>query len=238
MNSQNIRLMEIGPGTLWDQLVELYNQTFTDPLEWENHEEWKVKLNYDIDERFPVMHVMVAVHESEETQTVVGGMIFEHHRSSHVGFMSYILVKPEWRKNGISKAMLSTAINILSQIEQINNNELLAFLGDSENPKVVPDEKSCMPTNDRFNVMQRLGGKPIDFTYIQPCLVGGGGICRHLMLWSFDMFTYQTNDLSNSTLIKFLNDLYISLGIADPKVDENFIEMVNSIKAPVYMVAS
>ena len=127
MNSQNIRVIEVGTGILWDQFVELYNQTFTDPLEWENHEEWKAKMRYDIDERFPVMHLLVAIHESDSMQTVVGGMIFEHHRKSHAGFMTYILVKPEWRKHGISKSMLSAAINILSQIEQTNNHELLAF---------------------------------------------------------------------------------------------------------------
>jgi hypothetical protein len=229
--NRNIKLMEIGGGNLWDQFVKLYNKMFTNPLEWENPEEWKTKLSYnDTPENLPVIHVLVAVHEtSSETQEVVGGIVFEHHRRSHVGFMTYLAVAAQWRKHGLSKSMLSEAIKTLSNIESSNNGELFAFIGDTENPDVVPDEQSCMPTNARYQVMQRLGGQPLDFSYIQPKLVGGGGVCRHLMLWSFDISEYGDNCLTSEVLINFLKDEYRSLGIMNPETDEDFVEMVSSI---------
>lgn len=227
MNSNNIKLMEIGDGDLWNQFVKIYNEFFTNPLEWESPEEWKSKLSYkNTSDKLPVIHVLVAVHETEQhVQEVVGGIVFEHHRRSHVGFMTYIAVSPQWRKHGLSRALLVEAINKLCKIDF----NLKAFIGDTEDPNIMTDDKSCMPTHSRYNVMQRLGGTPLNIKYIQPQLIGGLGVCRHLMLWSFELPNKIYTNFDRDDLIDFLYDEYVSLGIETPHLNSDFTEMIASI---------
>lgn len=227
--------MEVQPGKLWNQFVHLYNKYFTNPLEWEDPELWKTKITYDIKENLPVVHVTVAVTQDHNGKDmVIAGMMYEHYRSSHVGFMTYLLVEPQWRKQGLSKALLSRAINELSKIEASSGN-YLSFIGDSENPDMINDSQSTMPTRDRYLVMQRLGGIPIDIKYVQPCLIGGSGFCHHLILWSFDVEPFG-NKISKETLVDFLSEEYKSLGIANPEFDKDFIEMTSTINKTVTLL--
>lgn len=227
--------MDVQPGELWNQFVDLYNKYFTNPLEWENPELWETKTTYDIKENLPVVHITVAVTTDQNGKDkVIAGMMYEHYRNSHVGFMTYLLVEPQWRKQGLSKSLLSMAINKLSKIEASSGNHL-SFIGDSENPDMVSDHQSNMPTRDRYLVMQRLGGTQIDVKYIQPPLIGGSGSCNHLMLWSFNVKPFG-NKISKETLVDFLLEEYKSLGIVNPEFDKDFIEMTSTINKTVILL--
>jgi len=80
---------------LLDRFVDLYNGNFPDPTEREDPAEWPKDR--------PV----------HRRWAVVGGLVFEHYRSSHCGLMTYLVIEADWRRKGVGRALVDRALSIL-----------------------------------------------------------------------------------------------------------------------------
>jgi len=214
-----------------DGFIKIYNKTFTDPREREDPAEWPARMWQKPPAPQPWTHLLVAL--SADSGRVVGGLVFEHYRGSHCGLLTYLVVESAWRKKGIARNLVDRALFTLIRDELDSGGKLKAVFCEIEDPQLVSDEDSAMPTCKRLHALLHLGARVLDLNYVQPGLVGGAGPCDHLLLLAFDLQNRSEEAvngrppeiMAGQTVYDFLHEFYRALGISDPEEDQSFKRM-------------
>jgi GNAT superfamily N-acetyltransferase len=138
---------------------------------------------------------------------ILGGICIEHYPRSNCGLLTYIVVAPQTRGQGIGKQLQTAAI------DELYARGVRYVFGELNDPRVTKLE----PTHeawDRVQRIQRWGARVVDTRYVQPSL--GEGRDRQLLLIVFG----QTGSIDGRVLRAFLDEFYevTEGGPPDPEI--------------------
>jgi GNAT superfamily N-acetyltransferase len=216
---QLIDLREHVRPDLLASFVELYTRTFTDPSEREDPAEWPPRLYGDLPAPQPRMHLLVAVDASGANERLLGGIAFEYYRGSCCGLLTYLVIDPAYRRQGLARQLVQNAIALLHLDAREHERKLRGVFSETEDPNQVGPHGNAMPPRERLTALSRLGARLIDIPYVQPALKGGSGPCRHLLLLAFHP---QTGSIAGNVVRDFLHEFYRALGVVAPEADADF----------------
>jgi GNAT superfamily N-acetyltransferase len=217
--------------SLLNDFIALYLRTFTDPAEREDPSQWAERLEHDLPEPQPRMHLLVAAEPGTGPNRVHGGLAFEYYRGSRCGLYTYLVVDPDRQRGGLAKAMLARAIEILKADARDHGEHLRAVFAESENPALVAADNNSMAPRDRLVALSRLGARWIDIPYVQPTLIGGSERCRHLFLLAFHHGGADPQAIEGAVVRDFLHEFYRALGVEQPDSDVDFLDQQSHIGA-------
>lgn len=217
---------------LLDQFIALYLRTFTDPSEREDPAPWAERLQRDPDEPQPRMHLLVAVRPDADGQPrVLAGLAFEYYRASRCGLFTYLTVDPIGQRQGLARALIGRALEILETDAAEFAVRLRAVFSETEDPNRVDARSGGLSPRDRLRILSRLGARWIDIPYVQPTLVGGSERCRHLLLLVFHHSGTAMDSIEGAAVRDFLHEFYRALDIDRPEADADFIRQDRHIGA-------
>jgi hypothetical protein len=107
------------------------------------------------------MHVLVATEDSQ----LLGGVTYELYPQSRCGFVTYLVVAPGARANGLGRRLFETAA---AELYAAGARAVFAEVND---PRVHGD-----PARPRLARFERWGARVLDVPYVQPSL--GEGLPR------------------------------------------------------------
>lgn len=225
---------------LLNSFITLYNETFTDTSEREDPNQWAIRMWLVPAELKHITHLLIAYTTDDSTgdRCLVGGLVFEHYLKSQCGLLTYLVIEKKWRQRGIARVLVDKALSILMQEEHNLGKQLKAAFCEVEDPQLVSDENSTMPTCERLQAIMSLGARVLNFKYIQPPLVGGSGHCNHLLLLAFDLQNFTKNtvnkphgiSMEGSVIREFLYEFYQVEKITKPddyEILSNMAEHLN-----------
>jgi GNAT superfamily N-acetyltransferase len=199
--------------------TRLYDETFTDPSEREDAAEWPDRLwgrEGDI-----TMHLLVSPVEGEDV--ISAGLAFEYFPKSRCGLLTYLAVRPQYRRRGLARTLVNRATTILADDARRDGGTLQAVLAETESPRLISPAESSIPPFERLKVFENLGARWIDIPYVQPALTPGGSRCRHLLLVAFPLL--EGHPPSVDAILAFLEELYQGLGVVEPLRDPDYLAM-------------
>lgn len=209
------------PNTAYlNDFITLYSTTFTDTSEAEDPSVWSKLLMDQVSKNDLCFNLLVALYNGQ----VIGGLAFEYYYDSECALLTYIVVRQEYRRKNVARNLVDNAKEILIKKADEANKCLKAIFAETEDP-IKLGSKADKFTYKRVDIIEKLGGKRIDFDYIQPQLAGGADRCRHLSLVVFPLNNEKT--IAGKIVKDFLNNFYQVLN--DDK-DSEFLEMKNQIK--------
>ncbi len=222
---------------LLDSFVILYDRTFVVPEEREDPASWGTRLSTSPSPPQPLMHLLVATPptSSSVSPQVLGGLAFEYYRISRCGLLTYLVVEPDYRKQGIARALVNRALRILRNDAKHEGQRLLAIFSETEDPTKVSIVESAIHSQDRGTVFARLGAKRIALPYVQPKLFGSPNRARHLMLLSFTQECKLTGYIPGWVLAGFLKEFYQALGSKKPEADPDYQLMNRYLQSDVVL---
>ena len=214
---------------LLNEFVKLYDETFTDPTEREDPAEWPERL-WGPDPINPRTHLIVAAASDGDSPNVIGGIMFEYYRESGCGLLTYLVVAPAHRKRGVAAELVNRARVVLDFDAGLADRTLEAIFAETEDPLSVKSA-SGMNVNDRLSALHSLGARWIDVPYVQPELQEGCGRSRHLLLldMSSSRSASHSSTVFGNVVRAFLDELYRTLGVADPGNDRDFVSMTDRL---------
>lgn len=220
---------------LIEEFIKLYDTTFVDPSERENPAQWFERLRNEYPPPQPKTHLLVAVEREKPTKPtfhVLGGLVFEFYRRSQCGLLTYLVIDPTFRRQGLARALVTAATTILLSDALTQARPLKAILAETEDPRLVADS-IVMNTRDRLTALAKLGAYVVDTPYVQPALEGGSGPCTHLLLVAFMPDGKSRRAIAGAVLRDFFLEFYQALGVADPTADANFATIARNLHAEI-----
>jgi hypothetical protein len=208
---------------LFDGFVKLYNEAFTDPTEREDPSEWPSRLRSNSGTR---LHIVTASRRDDPTDTV-GGLALDYFPESACGLFSYVVVDRSARRRGIAGDLFRRGRRALEEEAAAAGRELQAVFAETEDPSLVPPDRSAIPPNLRLEALSRLGARWIDLPYVQPEIAAGAGRCRHLLLLAFPLRDEAA--LRGETVLNFLKEFYTTTGVGRLESDHDFQAMRRGI---------
>jgi hypothetical protein len=139
------------------------------------------------------MHVTLAMDGGE----IAGGIAHELYPRSRCGFLTYLVVAPSARRQGLGRELLENATKTLY------GSGAIAVFGEVNDPRVHGE--AARPRLARF---VRWGARVLDVDYVQPSLGEGlerdRGLC--LIAWPYPEMAMP--DLPAATIRHFIDELY------------------------------
>lgn len=113
-------------------------------------------------------HVFVA----EAQGQVVGMRQFSYYKAASLGFFVYITVLPEWRRQGVGRMLVESAVAQCKFDAVSLGGKLDAIMFECERPELAEgDERQFR--EDRLTHFRKLGARIVSRTYLQPALADG-----------------------------------------------------------------
>lgn len=212
--------------------IDLYTRTFTEPSEREDPAQWSPRLYDDLAAPQPHMHLLVAV---DTHATLLGGVTIEYYRDCHCGLLTYLVINPAYRRQGLARQLIQGAIALLRQ--DAAGVELRGVFCETEDPDRVASQGNAMSPHERLIALAHLGARQIDLPYVQPALEGWDGRCRHLLLLAFYPDRTVTDIIESNVVRDFLHEFYRALGVTRPEADADFLAMDGYLKGVLPLVA-
>jgi GNAT superfamily N-acetyltransferase len=188
---------------------------------------WAMRLGGNLLSPQPITHLLVIVSSDKNLKlNVIGGLVFEYYRESSCGLLTYLLVKPSFRKRGLASKLIKKASKILNEDAKVEQSTLNAVFLESKNPKFPDRSLKKEKTDKNLSFLRKIGAQKVDIPYIQPQLEGGKGRCNYLSLMTIFSGKHLQVDYISGEIIKgFLYEFYQALGINKPDDDPDMIKM-------------
>ena len=212
--------------------TELYVPAFPIPTEQEDPDVWAPRL-WGAPDRLE-LHILVAGTNLAEParRTLAGGVAFELYRESECGLITYLIVAPALRQQGLGRLLVTRAVQMLDARAAALGGHLRAVFAETNDPARVSAASDSMDPRRRVEALRRLGGRIISMQYVQPELTPGQGRSHELLLLAFPMDESQVDSIDAERVIAFLEDFYRANGLDNPRQDAEFQAMVRSIGGP------
>ncbi len=188
----------------------VYRDAFPKADQVETPEVWLPLLNADLPPPAPILHLIVARHRSpvETAGAVVAGLVIEYFRRSRVALVTYIAVAPDYRRQGLGGRLLAKAVE---KVSKDNGDERPLIVAEVERPEAQNGDAARKAANARLSIMAALGGKRLDFSYIQPKLSVDQNAVTDLMLVALCAAGATASDVPAATVRAFLEEFFSSL---------------------------
>jgi ribosomal protein S18 acetylase RimI-like enzyme len=129
--------------------------------------------------------------------TLAGGCCVEAFARSRCALVTYLVVKPEFQRRGIARALLSAAL-------ALQPSDTRAVLLETHDDSVQAAD--VMQPRVRRRVLRRLGFRCLNLPYVQPRLSHASRKCRNLILAAHEAFALDPDAVAG-----FLREFYESL---------------------------
>lgn len=194
--------------------TNLYKDAFPKADQIETPDVWLPLLNADLPPPAPILHLIVARHRSpvEAAAAVVAGIVIEYFRRSRVALVTYIAVAPDYRRHGLGGRLLAKAAD---KVSKDNGGIRPLIVAEVERPEVQSTDSDRRAADARLSVMAALGGKRLDFAYIQPRLSPDQNVVTDLMLVTLESPGAAASDVPAATVREFLEEFFGSLDQRD-----------------------
>ncbi|SRR5581483_3313029 len=213
---------------LQDFYVDLYLPAFPIPSERESADIWRSYLWGERRRGPGELHVLVAGRDLQHPtrRRLSGGLIFVIYPKSRCALLTYVVVGPEFRGQGLVRRLFAEATRIVSE------RGVRAVLGEVNDPTKVGKDQDALDPWQRLVIMQRLGGLIVDVPYTQPELAPGQGRCSDLLLMAFPPPGSAQDALPTVVLKRFLFEFYRALGVRDPGRDPDLRRTLQAMQGP------
>jgi len=116
-----------------------------------------------------VIHIVLAFKENSEE--ILGGIVFEFDHVSSFGLISYICVDDRYRNLKIGKKLIDVAEEELNNCAIQNSGKNCgAILLEMNSPYRIKEKEDCFSPQQRINVFKNLGCSLVEIDYVQPPL--------------------------------------------------------------------
>lgn len=219
--------------SLLDQLyAELYLPAFAHPAEVETPSIWKSLLGPDKPESpAPLLSIFLCgegLASPDPASRWIDGFIFaELYRESRCGLLTYLAVRPEARRRGVGRRLVTRAVEHLTRLACDHGGKLRAVFAESEDP-LNPDNAAYhdrFDLFDRITFLERLGARRVVTGYVQPPLAPRQERARNLLLFAIPIDDTLPRRLDPEVLRDFVHEFYRAEGI-DPETDGDVAAML------------
>lgn len=142
---------------------------------------------------------------------IVGGICIEHYPRSNCGLLTYIVVAPEQRGQGLGRRLQTAAV------EGLYAHGARLVLGELNDPRVTTLEP-VGEAWDRVRRNQRWGARVVETRYVQPSV--GEGRDRQLLLIALAGKSPLPSTIEGALLRAFVDEFYDATegGPPDPEI--------------------
>lgn len=163
-----------------------------------------------------------------DNEIVSGGLIVDWYKDCQTVHLTYLIVNPNFRNQGIAKSLINEGIKeIIDWIEREKKIKIKNVFFESNNPSKTLND-NFDPTL-RLKIFTKLGAKLIDFPYVQPPLDEKKDQVENLFLLSFTQFNAGGDKIPGKEIQCFLLDFYKGLGVDDQH--PAYIKMVKFLES-------
>lgn len=209
---------------------ELYLPAFPAPEHRESIDVWVREL-WDAPETSASRRYLLIVGndlKDPARRQLSGGHMFEYYPASRCGLLSYLVVAPDRRKQGLGHILTARGLSMLSGAARADGSPLRGVFAETVDPvKAAPDHAG--EAWERLEILGRLGVRILDVPYTAPPLGPGQARARDLLLLFVPLASDTGGSLQRAVVIDFLEELYRALGVDDPKSDRDFQATVRAL---------
>ncbi len=231
-------LNDVRARTRFDEFIRLYRDAFDGEEYAEDPRLWRGRLSDARPESpEPVFHVVLATRTEDGAvpEVVVGGIVFEYYQQSQCGLLTYVVVAPSRRGQGLGRMLLTKAGAILSNDAQQDGAVLRAIFGEIHDPRACEANSDSMGTAERCALFHHLDARWLDIPYVQPPLGPGKGFVKNLLLYAFPLPDAGESDLRPEAIVAFLGEFYRALGIPEPESSDEYRQMTDALNKPGFL---
>jgi len=213
----------------YDNLMVPSFGLFDDELE--DLETWIELLSKPKDAVFNLHVLLLFEGHDKERKRVVGGSACEYYPNSNCGLLTYFAVIPEFRQKGVGGTLVKNVLLAVDKDAKSNGKHgcNAVFLETNDAAKVKAEE-DCMDPLVRHKILNKLGFRILDFTYVQPALSATQTKCSNLLFAVHQSYLVD-GKLSSEIVAAFIKEFFIVLmGEAVLAVDEDYIKMKAEFK--------
>lgn len=183
---------------------EVYRAAFPKPDQSESPEIWLPLLEASPTPPEPLLRVIVARCRDGR---IAGGVVVEYFRVSQAALVTYIATAAAARRRGLARRLLDAAI---ARASADNGGMTPYIFGEVERPEAQQTEEGRQTAETRLAAISGLGGRRLEFDYIQPGLGPGKQPATDLMLVMFSRDDERTS-LPAADLRAFIDEFFGSL---------------------------
>lgn len=165
-------------------------------------------------------------------RTICGGFIFVIYPRSGCVLLTYLVVDPRRRGQGLARRLFEAGLAIVERWAAERGQPVRAILGEINDPRRVAAERDVLDPWARLAIFERLGGRVVDVSYVQPELIPGQGRCDDLLLVAFPRPGHSNNALPTAPLRDFLLEFYPALGVQNPAADPDLQRTLRALERP------
>jgi len=132
-------------------------------------------------------HVRVIL--ASDNQHIIGGIVFEEYQNTRSWLLTYLVVRPEYRCQGVANGLLK---------------EMLRFVQDQPFPLLFTEVDPSDPV--RLLIFAKLGFRRVLLDYVQPALSS-----EQPTVSNFWLMVHLQNNVLNTRVRSFLAEYYASL---------------------------
>jgi GNAT superfamily N-acetyltransferase len=222
-----------------DQLMEafyrqLYLPAFPIPSEREDPEIWRSYLYGERRDGPCEVHFLLDGSRLDRPaqRQIGGGLLFAIYPRSACVLLTYLVVDPARRGQGIARRLFQVAFRLVERWSAEHNRPIQAVFGELNDPRLVTLERDVIDPWERLLISERLGARVVEVPYVQPELQAGQGRCDNLLLVTFPLPGRSERELPAATVRDFLLEFYSALGVPDPASDPDLQRTFGALQQP------
>lgn len=207
---------------------EVYRTAFPKPDQSESPEIWLPLMEAPPVPPEPLLRVIVA---RRFDGSMAGGVVVEYFRNSRAALITYVVTAPQARRKGLARQLLDAAVIHASAD---NGGSAPYIFGEVERPEAQQTQEGRTIAKTRLAAISALGGRRLEFDYIQPSLGPGKQPATDLMLVMFSQETECTS-LPSADLRAFIDEFFASL---QQKGGEEYKKIIRSLHGDRVAIAA
>jgi len=207
---------------------EVYRAAFPKPDQSESPEIWLPLMEAPPAPPEPLLRVIVA---RWPDGGMAGGVVVEYFRASRAALITYIVTVPLTRRQGLARRLLNAAVAYASAD---NGGSAPYVFGEVERPEAQQTQEGRQVAEIRLAAISGLGGRRLEFNYVQPSLGPGKQPATDLMLVMFSQDDGR-GSLPAADLRAFIDEFFVSL---QQKGGEEHQQVIQSLQGDRVAIAA
>lgn len=224
-----VDLRDIEPGpreeACWNFYNSLYLPAFPALGQREGPDIWLRLLAAECDPPLPLLHLIVAKGHSDGGR-ILGGFVCEFYRESGCGLGTYLVVDPSVRRRGLGRKLFEHGRAMLGRDANASPDRPFPLFAETDDPRRLSGNAAPVDLWNRLRALGALGFLACDLPYVQPPLSPGQPSVDWMMLVVHGPSLGGNRSISATVVRGFLDEFYRALGVAEPRQDRDFEQMV------------
>lgn len=185
----------------------------------------------------PAWHLLLVFDQKDRNKTnILAGGAFEHYAKSNCALLTYVVIHPDCRGQGLARQLIAHEVAILQRDarQRCQAGDCRAVFAEMNSPQRIQEAQDVMNPALRLKIFDKIGFRKLDFDYIQPPLSPEQQKCKDLVLAIYPGSPYLRNvggtpHLPSPILRDFLEEFYGYLCTYDFTQDPDFQFMMRQL---------